>query len=474
MIRSLVSGCVLPAIVFLCRPGLLDAGPIIIDHTRTDITALTEEAILNAKAALHITYGHTSHGSQLITGMSGLVGFANAHGKGLYLPNNIFSFNNGGTGGALDLADTPFSGASDLGNPNFTAWETATRNYLNNAANSDVNVVIWSWCGQVSGASVANIDTYLNLMNGLEQSYPNKKFVYMTGHLDGGGLAGNLHQRNEQIRNYCRANNKILFDFADIESYNPDGAYFGNLLPDDNCDYDPDGALPRSDSQNWAINWQNSHTLGVDWYSCSPAHTQAVNGNLKAYAAWALWTDLAADVPGGAPFSDYAIPASTAGGGTTAALLDGQSHTARVIDQTWRAPGVNDTAVVSDVLSLDGLSPNPGDERFVLQLSYNPAYGDNVLLGWYDPASSSWVNAVEGNSDGGAGAALVAGAYDDNLVVGHWGVDPAQHVVWAVLDHNSDFGVLAVPEPAAWAMGLAGAAMVMAIRVRRRRPAGAR
>ena len=32
---------------------------------------------------------------------------------------------NGGTGGALDLADRPFSGAYDLGYPSFRAWATA-------------------------------------------------------------------------------------------------------------------------------------------------------------------------------------------------------------------------------------------------------------------------------------------------------------------------------------------------------------
>ena len=49
-------------------------------------------------------------------------------------------------------------------------------------------------------------------MNKLENEYPNVHFVYMTGHLDGSGLNGNLHIRNEQIRNYCKNNNKILFD----------------------------------------------------------------------------------------------------------------------------------------------------------------------------------------------------------------------------------------------------------------------
>lgn len=47
----------------------------------------------------------------------------------------------------------------------------------------------------------------------------------MTGHLNGGSGPpdGNTFLRNEQIRQYCMQNNKILFDFADIESWDPDG-----------------------------------------------------------------------------------------------------------------------------------------------------------------------------------------------------------------------------------------------------------
>jgi hypothetical protein len=128
-------------------------------------------------------------------------------------------------------------------------------------------------------------------MSGLESSYSGVKFVYMTGHLDGTGLTGTLHLRNEQIREYCKTNGKILFDFEDIESYNPDGVYFGDKKPDDACAYDTNGDGTRDG--NWAIEWQNSHALGTDWYNCSSAHSQPLNANQKAYAAWWLWARLA-------------------------------------------------------------------------------------------------------------------------------------------------------------------------------------
>ena len=249
---------------------------MIVDHRHTDLDDVPLEWITKAKTDLHIAYGHTSHGSQITTGMAGLADFANAPNGG-----STYAWNNGGTGGALDLRDTPFSGASDLGNPDRTSWASATRTYLN--AHSEVNVIMWSWCGQADGTE-ADIETYLDLMSELEEDYPDVRFVYMTGHTNGTGLTGNLHLRNQQVRDYCEAHNKILFDFEDIESYDPDGKYFGDKNVTDSCGYS---------GGNWAIEWQNSHTEGIDWYECSSAHSEPLNANLKAYGAWWLWARLA-------------------------------------------------------------------------------------------------------------------------------------------------------------------------------------
>ena len=83
----------------------------------------------------------------------------------------------------------------------------------------------------------------------------------MTGHLDTTGVDGNLHQRNEQIREYCSTNNKWLFDFADIESNDPDGYYYLDKAAYDTCSYDSDGN--GSQDANGVIDWQNSHTVRV-------------------------------------------------------------------------------------------------------------------------------------------------------------------------------------------------------------------
>ncbi|MBN2772892.1 MAG: T9SS type A sorting domain-containing protein [Prolixibacteraceae bacterium] len=262
---------------------------VIVDHTSTDITKIPIEYIQQAKESLHIGYGHTSHGSQLTTGMTGLVAFANNGGLELSLPNNIFQWNNGGTGGALDLEEGSGydAGWLELDCGNYPLWVNETREYLNNPSHSDVNVIIWSWCGQLTDRTGQEVtDMYLNPMVQLESEYPDVKFVYMTGHADGSGEQGNLHLRNQQIRDFCMENNKILYDFYDIECYDPDGNYFGDKWVNDECHY------YAENEGNWAVEWQNSHTEGVDWYNCESAHSQPLNANRKAYAAWWLWARL--------------------------------------------------------------------------------------------------------------------------------------------------------------------------------------
>jgi hypothetical protein len=266
------------------------AAATIIDHNSTDIWQIPDAAIENAKATLHIAYGHTSHGSQLISGM----GTSGGAQLDAFMTNNgatpgLYLWNNGGTGGALDLRDTPFSGASDLGNPDRYAWAAATRTYLD--AHPEVNVIIWSWCGQAE-TTIDNIDIYLNLMEALIVDYPSVTFVFMTGHLTGTGPTGLLNLANEHIRNHCLTHDRVLYDFADIESYDPDRLVdYMELDANDNCDYDSDGN--GSLDANWALDWQGSHIEGIDWWPSGAAHSQHLNGNLKGYAAWWLWATIA-------------------------------------------------------------------------------------------------------------------------------------------------------------------------------------
>jgi uncharacterized repeat protein (TIGR01451 family) len=283
VVFGLCVGALVTGAVSSSGPAPMDAklaasGPRIIDHTCTDLSQVPDYWIQQAKAVLRVSYGHTSHGSQPISGMGVLE--ANT-------PSGLYDFNTNGavTPGVLSMADRVPDG--DLGNPDRTTWEARTRAYLNGAG-SDRNVVVWSWCGQVSSATPADIQTYLNLMNGLEQDYPNVTFVYMTGHLNGGGVEGNLNLRNEQIRQYCRDNNKVLFDFADIESYDPDGSEFLSRYAEDDCDY-----TCGTQTCNWADQWCATHGSDPLCDSCSCAHSRPLNCNLKARAFWWMMARIA-------------------------------------------------------------------------------------------------------------------------------------------------------------------------------------
>jgi hypothetical protein len=186
--------------------------PIIVDHTSTDLNQIPFPYISKAMSEFGIAYGHTSHGSQIISGM-----------EALERKDSRYAFDFTGSKSVLTLLDREMLG--DLGNPNRSEWSQRTRERLDSGW-EDINIVMWSWCGQVSNASEEDINLYLELMQSLEKDYPGVVFVYMTGHLDGSGKQGNLHQRNEQIRHFVKANNKVLFDFADIERYDPEGNDF--------------------------------------------------------------------------------------------------------------------------------------------------------------------------------------------------------------------------------------------------------
>jgi len=252
----------------------VSAFALVIDHNCTDISKVPAAYIQAAKAQFRIAYAHTSHGSQIIAGMDNLKGAA----------GSLYWWDHAGSSGGLSLHDY-YGDYGDLGHNGDLTWYNHTVTLLNQPGNTR-NLIMWSWCGGVSDNTVQGINTYLQAMAQLEAAYPGVRFIYMTGHLDGTGTAGNLNQRNNQIRQYCVANNKILFDFADIESYNPDGQEFLSRDATDGCEYD-------GGARNWATEWCDAHPGNNLCAECVCEHSIALNCNLKGRAFWWLLARLA-------------------------------------------------------------------------------------------------------------------------------------------------------------------------------------
>lgn len=241
------------------------SGAIVVNHNNTNAYNVPVSYIQKAKSNFRVFYGHTSHGSQITSGIEAM----NAE---------PYTYNSSGAGGALKYTEI----SADLGHNGDLSWANTTRQFLAN--NPDINVVMWSWCGGCSDNTTQGINAYLNEMSRLEREYPKVIFIYMTGHLDGTGSSGNLNNINQQIRNYCITNNKVLYDFADIESYDPSGQGYLDLGSDDGCNYQ---------GRNWAQEWISKNPRNIYRLPGSAAHTHPLNGSLKGNAFWVMMAKLA-------------------------------------------------------------------------------------------------------------------------------------------------------------------------------------
>ena len=121
---------------------------------------------------------------------------------------------------------------------------------------------------------------------------------------------------------------------------------------------------------------------------------------------------------------------------------------------------------------------SPSNSLFDQTTANEIAGGPSALqLLWLNPATGKWELAVDGNSDGGLSAHFVLGAYNStqDFHLGYYGLDTSTDTVWAVINHNSDFGAgnpldapVATPEPSTWAMLIGGLGMLAFWRTRKR------
>ena len=219
-------------IIGILAAGLLGAGaasvatartliaPIVIDHTCTVLAAIPLDAIQTAQNVCKWHYARLSHGRQLMEGF-GIIEAADPFYAAIW-PS---------AGGSLPVEQDMLCIYTDPVGPE-SYWLGSgidfTRSIL--TGTPALNISALTWCTELNTASESYVQDYLAAMQMLESEFPNVTFVYFTGTAEYDDAYGyNRSLRNEQIRNFCVANNKVLYDFEDLDSwwFNPDDPAMG-------------------------------------------------------------------------------------------------------------------------------------------------------------------------------------------------------------------------------------------------------
>jgi hypothetical protein len=243
-----------------------------IDHTCSILDSIPDAWIDSVKENIRVHYAHTSHGSQLTTGVTRLEQqdpfYAVAIGSSI-LPGEAHTLN------IFDGQESETYITPDL------YWKTDegmdfTRAVLNN--NPDINVSIWCWCCQCDEYSFNDIQEYLDSISVLESEYPAVTFVYMTGNAQATGIDGhNRYERNSQIRNWCELHQKMCFDFADLDAwwYDPSSGTW------DNASYEYDGEQVPTEHDHF-----NGDEAGHTTYESCEQKGRALWWLLAVVAGW--------------------------------------------------------------------------------------------------------------------------------------------------------------------------------------------
>ncbi len=174
--------------------------------------------------------------------------------------------------------------------------------------------------------------------------------------------------------------------------------------------------------------------------------SDATGAGLSYTSSSAAGTGRGQNIPSGSAYNSFNL-VNNAGYHSNLTLRDGFASTDQYVRAAFVAPPP--PAVIqlaSDAVDLSGTGTDP----VVIQMTYDPAAAQSLFgseaglrLGC---ELAGWFNAISGNA--GGTPQFFPRAYNPatDFHVGYFGRDTVSHVVWAVVNHNSKYGVTVVPD----------------------------
>jgi hypothetical protein len=192
-----------------------EASAVTINHNNIDGVATLPQSTMNAIGQQKWFFAHASVGGNMLEGMDSL------HDNN----STRYQLDVLSAGGAPPGSTSPgVVYGYDRGNP---SWEGKLQDFRDAVdagwRSPKVDFVMDKFCFIDQDAGFT---AYRDSMALLSATYPGTTFVYTTMPLTTYSDSSNIlrNQYNEAVRGYCLANNKLLFDIADIEAYSPTGA----------------------------------------------------------------------------------------------------------------------------------------------------------------------------------------------------------------------------------------------------------
>jgi hypothetical protein len=251
------------------------SSPLVIDHTAIQQFDQIPDEYIEAVKDMVVVYTGGSHGRQIPCGLLDLEKMDSKYAVTIQdegLPPEGDSLRV-----SRSLRTQYNSWKTSISYDDFWYGESALDNVrrtldYHESNGNHVDVIVYTWCWHLRTWSESQVNEYLSAFSDtLEAEYPDTTFIYMTDTSD--RCYENRWLRHQQIREFVNSNNKVLFDFGELETWSADG------LQRNSC-----GTYPYMDDD-----WDGTY----DGCQFGNGHINQAACLMKAKAFWVLLAKLA-------------------------------------------------------------------------------------------------------------------------------------------------------------------------------------